>query len=427
MPWHAQAECGVLISNDGLDTPTVGAHTVEWLEQNLDAYRIIAEILKDLREVLRTELERRDGKEWYKAGLPDGLLDRLVEIKEQEKSIDWYESEYQQIMGYAVFPDLLQILELNAEDFSQIMQLAPTTALLNARFLELEVMRSKLGRARPISDTELAFLGTFHLRFRKAIDDFRAASPADRAAAAGAVASPQVKPPAPAAPEPEPAPEPVPEPAPEPAPEPEPEPAVEPEPDADLLVEEALEPVDVVEEPPAEDAKEETAPQGPPQRPVQAAADAPTDDEAIAEAEGATPDTDAIEVIEEGATAKDGAGASEAEQAEMTIEEALEKDDRAYILRALYQEITNTAEGIWSKDVLPMRNVWDKVSTSNWYEQNFSQLGLKPVSDFYEIMSKVDSRMRQGASKSDLQDYLKQSNFARVLLSLRDMFQGHEI
>ena len=111
----------------------------------------------------------------------------------------------------------------------------------------------------------------------------------------------------------------------------------------------------------------------------------------------------------------------------MTIAEALENDDRTFILRALYQEITNTAEGIWSKDVLPMRRVWDKVSTSNWYEQNFSPLGLKPVSDFYEIMSKVDSQMRQGASKSDLQDYLKQSNFARVLLSLRDMFQGHQI
>lgn len=386
---------------------------MEWLEQNLDAYRIIAEILKDLREVLHTELERRDGKEWYKAGLPDGLLDQLIEIKEKEKSIDWYESEYQQIMSYAVFPDLLQILELNADHFSQIMQLAPTTALLNARFLELEVMRSKLGRARPISDTELAFLGTFHLRFRKAIDDFRTSSPTDRAAVAEAVAAPEVSPPEPAAPDPEPKPEAEPEP--------------KPDADADLLVEEALEPGDVIEEPPAEKAKEEAAPQGPPQRPVQAAVDAPPDEEGSAEAEGTIPDAGGTEAVEEGATPEDGAGPPPAEKAEMTIAEALENDDRTFILRALYQEITNTAEGIWTKDVLPMRRVWDKVSTSNWYEQNFSPLGLKPVSDFYEIMSKVDSQMRQGASKSDLQDYLKQSNFARVLLSLRDMFQGHQI
>ncbi len=384
---------------------------MEWLEQNLDAYRIIAEILKDLREVLHTELESRDGKEWFKAGLPDGLLDQLIEIKEKEKSIDWYESEYQQIMSYAVFPDLLQILELNADHFSQIMQLAPTTALLNARFLELEVMRSKLGRARPISDTELAFLGTFHLRFRKAIDDFRTSSPADRAAAAEAMAAPEVSPPEPAAPHPDPKPEPEPE----------------PDADADLLVDEALDPGDVVEGPPAEKARVEATPQGPPQRPVQAAVDAPSDDDGSAEAEETIPDAGGTEAVEEGATPEEGAGPPPAEQADMTIAEALENDDRTFILRALYQEITNTAEGIWSKDVLPIRRVWDKVSTSNWYEQNFSPLGLKPVSDFYEIMSKVDSQMRQGASKSDLQDYLKQSNFARVLLSLRDMFQGHQI
>jgi hypothetical protein len=395
------------------------------LEQNLDAYRIIAEILRDLREVLRTELENRNGKEWYKAGLPDGLLDHLVEIKEKEKSIDWYESEYQQIMSYAVFPDLLQILELNADQFSQIMQLAPTTTLLHARFLELEVMRSKLGRARPISETELAFLGTFHLRFRKAIDDFRVSSPTDRATGDATAPSSEVSPPETSVPEP-----PPPTPEPEIEPEAEPETPVEAEPEAepaaaaaaDLLVEEALEQDDVVPDSAAQ-PDEAAVPERPPQRPVQASAEVPADDEGSVAAE------ETVETAPDGEDAipEDGSTPPAAKQPEMTIEEALEADDRRFILRALYQEITNTAEGIWSKDVLPMRKVWDRVSTSTWYEQNFSPLGLKPVSDFYEIMSKVDSRMREGASKSDLQDYLKQSNFARVLLSLRDMFQSHQI
>ncbi len=404
---------------------------MEWLEQNLDAYRIIAEILKDLREVLRSELEQRHGKKWHTVGLPDGLLDRLVEIKEKEKSIDWYESEYQQIMSYAVFPDLLQILELNADHFSHIMRLAPTSALLNARFLELEVMRSKLGRARPISDTELAFLGTFHLRFRKAIDDFRTSSATDRAEIAETIPSPVVvAPPDLAAQEhTEAAPEPVPEPeaAPQSQAEHEAVPGHDVDADAELLVEEALEPDHVVEEPPAEELTEEAEPQKPPQRVAQAAADTVADDETVAEAEETTPDADATDAVEGAAPAEDGAEAPEAEKAKKTIEEALESDDRTFILRALYQEITHTAEGIWTKDVLPTRRIWDRVCTSNWYEENFSPLGLKPVSDFYEIMSKVDSRMRQGASKSDLQDYLKQSNFARVLLALRDMFQGHQL
>ena len=385
---------------------------MEWLEQNLDAYRIIAEILKDLREVLRTELERRHGKRWYEHGLPDGLLERLVETKEKEKAIDWYESEYQQVMSYAVFPDLLQILERNADDFPQIMRLAPTTALLHARFLELEVMRSKLGRARPISETELAFLGTFHLRFRKAIDDFRSSSPADRAAAAEATPARETPPPRAPAEKPAPAP-------------PEPEPEVEDTTDAAPVeeaedaenAEDALEPEQVVVERPAEEAKADQPTRKPPRRPVQASAEADSG-KRKARAEQPSPETEAPV----GAAAE-----APAERAGPTIEEALEAGDNRFVLRALYQEITNTAEGIWTKDVLPMRRIWDKVSTSNWYEQNFSPLGLKPVSDFYEIMSKIDSLMRQGASKADLQDHLKQSNFARVLLSLRDMFQGHHI
>jgi hypothetical protein len=390
---------------------------VEWLEQNLDAYRIIAEILKDLREVLRTELEQRHGKQWYKDGFPDGLLDRLVEIKEKEKAIDWYESEYQQIMSYAVFPDLLHILERNADQFAHIMRLAPTTTLLHARFLELEVMRSKLGRARPISETELAFLGTFHLRFRKAIDDFRSSSPADRAAAAESSPAQETPSDHPPAKKPTPT-------------QPEPEPEIEEASDAEPLEdqdEDTLQPEHVVEEPPAKEAKTKQAPRKPPQRPARAPADAVTDTEEDAEPDGMILDAETGEEVAEGATTEEVAEAAPAERAGQTIDEALENGDHRFVLRALYQEITNTAEGIWTKDVLPMRRIWDKVSTSNWYEQNFSQLGLKPISDFYEIMSKVDSQMRQGSSKADLQDYLKQSNFARVLLSLRDMFQGHQL
>ena len=136
---------------------------MEWLEQNIDAYRIVSEILGELRLAVRQRLEKIHGEEWYKKGLPEGVFKRLIAAKEREKSIDWYEGQYQQIMDYAVFADLIEILEHSPESFPSFMGLAPSTALLNARFLELDVMRAKLGRARPISETELSFLGTFHL------------------------------------------------------------------------------------------------------------------------------------------------------------------------------------------------------------------------------------------------------------------------
>jgi hypothetical protein len=49
------------------------------------------------------------------------------------------------------------------------------------------------------------------------------------------------------------------------------------------------------------------------------------------------------------------------------------------------------------------------------------------VSDYYEIMSKVDQQMRDGVAKEELQEYLKTSSFAQILLALRDMFQRNEI
>jgi outer membrane biosynthesis protein TonB len=373
---------------------------VDWLEQNLDAYRIIAEILKDLRELLRASLEKNHGKEWYKSSLPEGLLEQLVQIKEQEKAIDWYESEYQEIMSYAVFPDLLNILEANADAFPAIMDLAPTGALLHARFLELEVMRSKLGRARPISDTELAFLGTFHLRFRRAIDDLRSATP-DKAESAGPSAPKEdPQPPQPPATTLPPAKEQAPVQPPAPTPEPEkPTPA------------EAK-----------EDDPEPTA-ERPPQREAQSDVDqgsgAPDKVGSAQTGDPAPPPADA--------TAEPAADEESAPPQETSFEESLENGDDRAILRALYLEVTNTAEGIWTKEVLPNTQVWDLVRASVWYEDGFSRLGLKPVSDFYEIMSKVDAKMRKGATKPELQEELKKSNFAQILLALRDMFQSHAI
>ena len=155
---------------------------MDWLEQNIDAYRIVSEILGKLRIAIREVLERVYGDEWYRKGLPEEVFERLVAAKEREKSIDWYEGQYQQILDYATFTDLIEVLEKNSDHFPEFVNLAPSRALLQARFLELDVMRAKLGRARPISETELSFLGTFHLRFRKAADEARRAATGEEAA-----------------------------------------------------------------------------------------------------------------------------------------------------------------------------------------------------------------------------------------------------
>ena len=361
---------------------------MDWLEQNLDAYRIIAEILEDLRGTLRQRLEQIHGSEWYKVGLPEGLLAQLVERKELEKSMDWYESEYQQIMNYALFPDLLAVLEHNAPALPQILRLAPTTSLLQARFLELEVMRAKLGRARPISETELSFLGTFHLRFRKAIEEHRNQI---LSGAATPVSDRPTPPPGPfpaaagAAPE---------QWAPPPRVAPVPPPHREPVRAASTAV-----------PPPAPALTPAPAPVAPP--PARAAAPAHSPPVAAAEPE----------IIDVGEPA----------ESELSFEAALEGNHHQIVLRELYREVTTIAEGIWTKDIPPAARAWERVSVSRWYEENFSGLGLRPLSDFYDIIAKVDQRMRAGVARDELQRFLKEVNFAQTLLALRDMFQRNAI
>ncbi len=374
---------------------------MEWLEQNIDAYRIVSEILGQMRVAIRQQLEAIYGDNWYRQGLPEEVFDRLVSSKEREKSIDWYEGHYQQIMDYADFADLIEILEKNAEHFPGFMGLAPSSALLHARFLELDVMREKLGRARPISETELSFLGTFHLRFRKAAKEFGEME-----------APPPVKPVAPVA-EPEPRSSETAE-VTKPAPtESEEKPQPEQEQDKEKSPEVPSSPprrpaqgpkrmAKVQEEPtPEPHPEEDQEPEAPSEEPE--AQDQPADHDEIDDASG------------------------DRAVGPRKLADALADDDHRTVLREIYREVTAIAEGVWTSDVTPAPLVWEQVTASEWYELNFSRLGLHPLSVFYEVTGKIEKQVREGATKAELQEFLKESNFAKTLLSLRDMFQNNNI
>ena len=370
---------------------------MDWLEQNIDAYRIVSEILGELRLAVRRRLEQIHGEEWFRKGLPEEIFKRLVDAKEREKSIDWYEGQYQQIMDYAVFPDLIAILEKNPEAFQPLVDLAPSTALLNARFMELDVMRAKLGRARPISETELSFLGTFHMRFRKAVEQVRvlevdvegdeisepgepAAAPASDAAEQPVETQPQASPP--------------------------------------------KRPVRSAAEP-ADNRSSETVEQAPPPpaSPVSADDEGPTD---VLHQDGGRAEDEIIDADEPSSAERRPADAGKA-IGPKKLREALSSNDHRTVLRELYREVTSIAEGVWTNDVTPAALVWDEVTASDWYESNFSRLGLQPLSVFYDVTAKVEKKMNSGAGKAELQEFLKETNFAKTLLALRDMFQANNI
>ncbi len=351
------------------------------MEQNLDAYRILAQILGDLRTTVRDELEKRHGSEWFRVGLPPGVLDRLIERKEKEKAIDWYESEYQQLIDFATFSDLLEIIEHDGDLVPHLRTVAPSPPLLHARLLELEVMREKLALARAVSESELSFLGTFHIRFQQAL-------------------MAEIKP---AAPEVEVAPENAGEPeAPkEAAPKPEAPPEKEASGKTKSTETKRPTPISEVQPPPqAEPAPSQQTATGEvvPEAPAAAAEPAPSA----------------------------AAGADEGDRRH-PVEQAMDHGDNTAVLRALYREVTTLAEELWNTEVPPSPTIWNRVRVHSWYQDNFSDLGLKPLSDFYDIIGRVYQKMENGLAKDELQELLRENNFAKVLLELRDMFKKNQI
>lgn len=404
---------------------------MDWMDHNLDAYRDVAEILTTLRATTRRQLEGAFGRNWHHDGVPPEVLERMIVRKERERAIDWHESEYQEIINYSSFIDILEIIEDTPELFGEIAELAPSTAMLHTRFLELDVISQKIAMARPISENELGFLGTFHIRFRKAVDQLRSrpvpepapkqrpastrdtGSSADEASAQDAkdAAAIKVQPPESAS-EPPAAAKAV---AAEPA-------AAEPA-TAEVPAQEDDDAPDAVTRPNV--TAPEPGQKRPPMRAVSGAGGAPAKAATTPAAADSIPGGNG-NGNEPAAEQTDDTGTGPAELVN-ALDHALERSDSTTILRELYREVTNIADGIWTSETVPQAMVWPKVVNSPWYEHNFSTIGLKPLSDFYEVRAMAEERAEAGASKGELQAFLKECNFAKTLLAMRDMFQRHHI
>ena len=293
------------------------------------------------------------------------------------------------MIDFATFSDLLEVLEHDGELIPYLRALAPSAPLLHARMLELDVMRDKLSLARSISENELVFLGTFHLRFRQALQHER-----ETESAGGEDAKKKKK-----------------DATAKPAENVEPE-AKKPADEKEQARDE--EPVDInVARARAKEAKAasaaaaanaKTTKPSPPLQPVKAAS-------------GGTQTEPEPEAAPE----------PDSEPAIAPLNQAMDANDHREVLRALYREVTSIAEGLWGSNVPPSPSVWERVRVHPWYEGNFSALGLKPLSDFYDIASKVRERMSDGIARDELQEFLKEHSFANVLLALRDMFQKNGI
>lgn len=341
---------------------------------NLDAYRIISANLFRVRNALRLALQELHGPDWEDKVEPEDRRVFLTQRREREINVNWRRSDHPDILDYGNFSDLCEFVSAHPELLKRFGVLARDPELLRLRFLELDTLFNRVAYARPLSEAELELLISFDDRLKR-LDEPPASKPSARpsqpATTAGAhqaaeasssgssKATAQAE--APAAPHEE-----------EPPPAPEPRPAT-----------------------PADRPQDDVAPVA-----------APVARGAAAAPRSRTADRKPLPSV-----------------TMARLREALDKGDEQTILTAVYSEVTSLADGLWSDSSPPTPRVWEALRESDWYSEHFVDLGLKPVSDFYDLAGTARQHMLDGTSRRELQEFLKEHRFAQVLLALRDLFR----
>jgi hypothetical protein len=321
---------------------------------NTDAYRLVGESLFRIRQLLRDGLRAIYDEQWEN-GIPEERLGYLRQRRSHEASINWHLLDTSDIIDYAGFADLFEVVEANPQLQELFTSLASEVSVLRIRFMELDTILNRIAYVREVADTEMSFLVSFEERLRKVIAAPRTFTPVQSAGNVRPMRAPE--PPAPV------------------------ESAAEP-----TVARAAAAPPPPAKEKKGDAAGKKAAPPAPaPAAPEPPPAE-PVDQVAMALAEH-----------------KDGA-----------------------VLLALYGEITAIADGLWNQSAPPFPAVWEKVRESDWYHQRFASLGLKSISDFYGLVDAARARLSGGASRVEMQELLKERNFAQILLALRELFR-HQV
>ena len=378
------------------------------LESNVQAYRTMAEVLVNLRKIVVRGLQRVSGDTWYHDGCPPGVYERLVERKESELAIQRLSTEYEDLIGFATFADLAEIIEFNEELARLLRNLASSTDLLCARLLELEALRSKLAQGRHLSVEEITVITNYSVNLAAALAGARR-----RTVPAGEAVAPAAEPAAnqgggdgfPAEDEHEDEPveeldapvEPI---------------TVEPTIAAESAgyrsaseIENELEPVtdaaaEILFEPVAEAPSSEAADTS---DATNAAVTAPED---TVREEAPQPTTVRTEFD---AIAAD-------------MENALAEGEERDVLRVLRREVIAVAEAVYRLDEDIDPPGWRRVFSNGWFSERRDDFGLEPLAEFHGLVEEFQVGRAEGLDADDLRAMLSSRRFSRMLLTLREMF-----
>lgn len=332
------------------------------------------------------------GELWYREGLPSDVFRRLVVRKENETPLDRFSGDYEELMTYANFRDLADIIVGNEilKDRLTILEPRDGASLLD-RLHQLEEMRLSISSGTSASGKTAANLQIYFDEFRTAIK--RGKQPAKTT---------------------------------EVNPAPKPAPSIEPESEEETL--ESIFEAEV-EPPPSPKPKPgrlvvkvssnglRNAAEGTESKNAEPATEKPRPSVASEVGSVETPVTHVSTRPHTGEDEEKGL----VEEAE-GLERALRDDDSAAILKALHVEVTEIADGMLRRDPKHGHIVWEQIGRRGWLEAHLEEFELQPLSGFYELADTFLDSFASGARSSELKAILAGAGFSKMLLELREMF-----
>jgi hypothetical protein len=378
-------------------------------ERAIDANRILTDLLVNFRRIVHRGLITCAGELWYREGLPSDVFRRLVIRKENETPLDRFSGDYEELITYATFRDLADIIAGNDLLRERLSLLEPRDgASLLDRLHELEEMRRSISRKTPATEEETEKLSSFYEEFRAAVKSGRKRRDEDGDGTPSA--PPEVD-------------------------------KTEPEDDQESLPEEeTLESIFGPDEP-----SKPTPSPGAGRLVVKVSSDdlktiaAEPDSETELSHRSTTPITDVSKDPDTPTTDVSGAPktpttdvttvphAEDEEPAEkhgepQSLEQAIERNDDAMILKALHVEVTELADGMLRREPKDDQLVWQTTTTSGWFDAKTEEYGLQTLEIFYTLADEYLEAYRNDAKASDLKKMLSEAEFSKLLLALREMF-----
>jgi len=376
-------------------------------EQNVEAYHIVADMLVNFRRIVERGLEKCAGKNYYRDGCPPEVVQRLTERRELEDAVDRFGHDDEELITFATFEDLADLLDSNDDLALLLAGLSPKDETMTARLRSLEVLRRKLSAAVSFNDDDIEVLGVFHQEFRAALARRRAPTGADTLASTVEELEEQQE--------------------------------EHEQPTSSLRDAVAA----AAEEGAAEESAAEAETDSPPEEipddePVPAedvvtpsemeASVAPPPDDGESADWGESPSDDdgtetgklATAPIEVSSVTSIGDGAAEADL-------AMANDDDAGVLRALHREVTSVAEGVFDMDAGRPHAVWESLRASGWYDMKLSEFALAPLELFYAVAEEARDKKIAGAGDDEIREFLADAHFTKLLFSLREMFLRQEL